>query len=358
MEESSCCWGIQRWGCRTKGVRKSTCHSRHLVLGLVERAGDVALLKVVNDLDILRGEFEVKRLEVGLDAVGGQRLGEDDVALGGVPVEEDLRGGLAVLLSKLANDGVLELVATCERRVGLDGDAVLAADVDEVLALEEGVDLNLVDSGDNRGLGHELLEVVDTEVGDTNGADLAEALGSLKSSPGGNALLLVVRGGVDEVEVEVVELELLKGVAEGVEGSFVAVVSIPELGGDEDLATGSASLLEPLLQGAAASLLVGVSGCRVDVAVSGIEGGDDSLLSLLAVGGLVDTEGNLGNLVAVVKLDGEAGRVAGRGVSRVLAARVDNLLHTKLRLAGSELNGGHFECGGGGGINRKCRSCC
>lgn len=146
---------------------------------------------------------------------------------------------------------------------------------------------------------------------------------------------------MDKVEVEVLELELLEGVAESLEGSLVAVVSVPKLGSDENLGSGGVGLLEPLLQGTAASLLVGISGGGVNVTVAGVESGDDGVLSLLAVGSLVDTKSNLGDFVAVVEADGEARRVAGGGVSRVLASR-HHLLHAELGLTGSEL-GGHCE---------------
>lgn len=171
---------------------QAKCLVRHHLL-LVQGTGDVVLsTEGVDDSHVLLGELEVEGLEVGLDAVGSQRFGEDNVAAGSVPVEEDLSWALAVLLSDLANGRVLELVAAGEGRVGLNGDAVLAAGVDEVLALAEGVYLDLVDGGDNGGLLEKLLNVVGAEVGDTDGADLAEALGSLKSSPRSKALLLVV----------------------------------------------------------------------------------------------------------------------------------------------------------------------
>lgn len=106
---------------------------------------------------------------------------------------------------------------------------------------------------------------------------------------------------MDQVEVEVVEAKLVERLAESVEGVFVAVVGVPELGADKDLFAGSASLVHPSTDSIATSLLVGIAGSRVDVAVAGIEGSSDGILSLLTVGSLVDTEGNLGNGVAVVE---------------------------------------------------------
>ena len=49
-----------------------------------------------------------------------------------------------------------------------------------------------------------------------------------------------------------------------------------------------------------AGLLVHVTSSGVDVAVTSVERGDDCILSLLSVGCLVHTEGDLRNLMAIV----------------------------------------------------------
>lgn len=313
----------------------------HLVGGFVHGASDIVGLESVNGGNILGGEDEVKALKVALDAVGSQRLGEDDVATSSVPVEEDLGRSLAVLLGNLANSGVLKLVAAGEGRVSLNLDAVLVAQVDESLALAEWVDLNLVDGGDNVRVLDEVLDVGSTEVGDANRLDLAKLLGNLKSAPRFETLLLIFGRGVDQVEVEVVKTELVEGGAEGVEGSLVAVVGVPELGADEYILAGGAGLLEPGADGATASLLIGITSGGVDVAVAGVKGSGDSVLSLLAVGGLVDTEGDGGDGVAVVELDG----VDRRNGAAVGAVGLD-LLDDHGALGGDlrgDSNGSHFE---------------
>lgn len=310
----------------------------------MHRASDVVGLESINLLDVDLVKLEVEAVQVALDAVGSQALGQDNVAAGGTPVKKDLGRSALVLLGNGDNGGVLQLVAASEGRVSLDLDAVLAAQVDEGLALAEGVDLDLVDGGDNGGVVDEALEVGSAEVGDTNRLDLAELLGGFKGTPRLETLLLVVGGGVDQVEVEVVKAKLVERGAEGVEGGLVAVVGIPELGADEDLLAGGASLLQPGADGVAASLLVGVAGGRVDVAVASIEGGSDGILGLLAVGGLVDTEGDLGDFVAVVEGDG-----ADRGDGVALGAAVDDDLLEDLTLRrglGGDSGGSHGEgCG-------------
>lgn len=149
----------------------------------MHRASDVVILEVVDLLNILIIELEVEAVEVALDAGGSQALGQDNVAAGGAPVQEDLGGSAVVLLGNADNGGVLELVAASEGRVGLDLDAILVAQVDESLTLAEGVNLDLVDGGDNVGVFNEALEVGGTKVGDADRLDLAELLGGLKSAP-------------------------------------------------------------------------------------------------------------------------------------------------------------------------------
>ena len=79
----------------------------------------------------------------------------------------------------------------------------------------------------------EMLKVCGTEVGDADAAASAELLGNLEGAPGFETLSLVVRGRVQEVEVEVIETELLEGVAKCVEGGLVTVIGVPKLGRDE-----------------------------------------------------------------------------------------------------------------------------
>lgn len=320
-------------------------------------AGDIVLgTKLVDGLDVLSLELEVEAVEVALDAAGRQALGQDNVAAGGVPVQENLSRGLAVLLGDGADGRVLELVATGQRGVGLDLDAVLGAELDESLTLAEGVDLDLVDGGDDLAGGQEGVHVGGAEVGDTDGLDLAQTLGVLESAPRLVTLLVAVTGGVDQVEVEVVKAGLVEGVAESLEGGLVAVVGIPELGADEDLLSGGAGALQPGADGTTASLLVGVTGSRVDVTVAGVEGGGDGILSLLAVGGLVDTQGDLGDHVAIVELDaGDGGGAAAEGVVLGTDGLLDLVEGLTLRRGlGGDSGGSHCEvvvdvCGGGVG---------
>lgn len=93
-----------------------------------------------------------------------------------------------------------------QRAVGGDVNAVLVAEVDNLLLGERGVVLDLVDGGNNGGLGQELLEVLDTVVGDTDGLDLAGASELLHALPGGHMGVIVddITGAIFELGEEVV----------------------------------------------------------------------------------------------------------------------------------------------------------
>ena len=241
-----------------------------------------ALLAKLGDLgELLLGELDL--LEVLGNARGSDGLGNDRVAALLGPVEDDLGGGdgLAETLGGLFGDGLdvgvgdekrdVEHVVTeglvCllvqaakagynasgTYRVSSDVDVLLSGVLDQVVALENGVTLDLIDGRDDTGGVDDRLEVLDSVVGDTNGAGLL--LGELGHGlPGVNnrdavidqdvtvgvvaALLqgeVVVTGlegdgPVDEVQVEVVELELRKAVVQGLLNNGGVVLGVPELG--------------------------------------------------------------------------------------------------------------------------------
>jgi len=154
-----------------------------LVLRLVQAAGDIVFLQGVDGRHILLRQIEIERVEVGLDARSRHGFGQNDISARRAPVDEDLGGCLAEAFSDLANARVVELVAACERRVGLDLDVVFFTEGHEVFALAKGVDFNLVDTGDDFGVLQEMFEVRGAEVGHADRLDDSELLGSLEGSP-------------------------------------------------------------------------------------------------------------------------------------------------------------------------------
>ena len=109
------------------------------------------------------------------------------------------------------------------------------------------------------------LQVLDAEVGDADRAAAALALDPFEGAPGVEVALLGRQRPVDQVEVDVVEAEPAAALLEGLQGRVVALLRVPELGGDEDLLARDPGGGD---RGADAGL-VAVGGGGVDVAVAG-----------------------------------------------------------------------------------------
>lgn len=143
---------------------------------------------------------------VGFDAGGSDGLGEDGGATGNwnklvkrsgkqrssdkgkrtVPAQQNSSGSNTALLGNGHDRLGSEQRATgaAQRAVRGDVDALLVAEVDDLLLWQGGVVLDLVGGGDDGGLGQELLQVLDAVVGDADGLDLAGADELLHALPG------------------------------------------------------------------------------------------------------------------------------------------------------------------------------
>jgi len=116
-----------------------------------------------------------------------------------VPDQKDLLGRSVVLLGDLLQGGVVgqRRSGRSETRVGGKVDTLGLAEVDEGGRGAVDVGLALVDGGDGLGRLQEGLQVLDTEVGDTDGPDL------------GRRDLLHLTPSVDKVPVLVKDLLVL-----------------------------------------------------------------------------------------------------------------------------------------------------
>lgn len=153
-----------------------------------------------------------------------------------------------------------------------------------------GVQLDLVDGGgDLCGLSVEqLLHVGDVEVGDADVLDLARAEQLLHLAPCvdevpvGVVLLQVLwvggAGPVHEVQVKVVCLQVLEGLAEALGDALVP--GVVQLRRQPDLGPGHARGLDPVTD----LLLVAVGKGSVDVSVTCLEGCLDGVLDLVGLG--------------------------------------------------------------------------
>lgn len=130
-----------------------------------------ASLVLANLLDSRNGlVVELNLLEVGLDAGGSDGLGDDTVATDLGPGENDLgtSDGLAKLLGEALGRGDdvgvgdeegLANAVVSKGRVGSDVDVLLLAVLDMLFLLEAGVSLDLVDGGNNTGVGDDGIEL-------------------------------------------------------------------------------------------------------------------------------------------------------------------------------------------------------
>lgn len=201
------------------------------------------------------GQVGQVALQAGLAGAGGDG---DDAAVDD-PAQGDGAVGDCVLSGELGIRVVERAGAGADDggqgRVGGDGDAAGLEEGDEVAVLEVGVELDLVDGGDDVGGLEDVLDVFLEEVGEADGAGAARGLDGLELGPAALDLLLVDAlpvGRVDQVEVDVVEAELLqrqgKGVLDGAGRLGVVLCD------DEELLAGDAGGLD----GGAELLLVAV----------------------------------------------------------------------------------------------------
>ena len=211
-----------------------------------------AVLQVVELVDLLICQGPAVDIEVALNAGLVHRLGDNTPALGNTPNEEDLLRSLALLLSDLQESGVPveRRVGGAETRVTSGVDALGGVVGNQLGGGVVGVQFDLVDGGDDLGGGviEKLLQILDTEVGDTDVADLAggrqllHLLPGLDEVPVGQVLRLVLRvggaGPVDQVEVHVVGAEVLKGGVNAL--GHTVVPGVVQLGGEPDLVAGHA----------------------------------------------------------------------------------------------------------------------
>lgn len=143
------------------------------VLGVAVAVGGLALGDGLEGLEVLLVQNNI--LEVGDDAGLGGRLGDDAGAALDSPGDQDIGVVAVVLLGNLGDLLTLDQggVGRSEGGVSSEVDALGLAELEQLPLGVLGVELDLVGGGDNLGGGEELLEVLDREVGDTDGLGLA-----------------------------------------------------------------------------------------------------------------------------------------------------------------------------------------
>ena len=150
--------------------------------------------------------------------------------------------------------------------------------VEQRPAVTEGTETHLVDNGRHGRAGRHLSELCDVEVGDPDGAGIAESVGLLHSRPRSR---WSAAGPVDEVQVDVLDAKtseatlcLLRGVGAG----------RLELGGDEHLLARYATAAK----GFSDARFVAVGLRRVDVSIAELKRPQHGVEALSTVGHLPD----------------------------------------------------------------------
>lgn len=180
------------------------------VLGVAVAVGGLALGDGLEGLEILLVQDNV--LEVGDDARLGGRLGDDAGAALDSPGDQDIGVVAVVLLGNLGDLLTLDqgAVSRSEGRVGSQVNTLGLAELEQLPLGVLGVELDLVSGGDDLGSGKELLEVLDREVGDTDGLGLAGGDQGLHA--------LVGLGKVNVLEQELALVVASHGSRAGLEG--------------------------------------------------------------------------------------------------------------------------------------------
>jgi hypothetical protein len=308
-----------------------------IVGGLVELEVEVHL---GDALHVLLINAPVEAVKVLLHVLGSGALGDDSKTLLSSPSEKDLGGSLVVLAAEAGENLVLherrgrlgnvhvELneAGRAERRVGSQSNTLSLGETDKFSLLVVGVKLNLEGSRADLGVLEQVVDGLGLEVGDTNGLGetlLNEVLHALPGLLVGglapadlSAGIIVVPargvadlgvdvlegdGEVDEEKIKVVDLPVGELAAGDRLDVLLVVVSLPELGDDEEVL----SLHDALFDGAGdtltTSLLIAVVASTIEQTVTSLDSVVDNLGAVVI--DLPEAEANLGHVEAAVKLD-------------------------------------------------------
>ena len=259
-----------------------------------------ALVEGLEARHLGRRELEVEEGGVLGDARAMDRLGQRHEALLQGPAEHDLRRRPGVRRGHRLHDRVMQAPAAGQRAVGLDGDAVSPAEVDQRGLGEERVQLELVDHRRHVRRRQQLAQVRLHVVADADRACPALGVDRLQRAPAPRPSF--EHGPVDEVQVDVLEADGGEAPLERPPCGVVAVVPVAQLGGDEDFAAGDAGGA----QCRADVPLVAVDVRRVDVPVAQLERPTHRILCLVAGPGAEDPQPEHWQVNAAGQLDAGA----------------------------------------------------
>lgn len=177
-------------------------------------------------------------------------------------------------LGNFANHGVIQQVGAVAQGAPCLGDnAKFCVDLAQVFLGEVGVQLNLVDSGHDAGFGDDFTQLLFGEVRDADGLGLALLLQFDEGLPGLGVETLGGLSPVNQEQVDVVGAQAGQGLVRRLKGLLVALVVVPDLGGEENVLASYAGVSNCL----AGAFFIAVDFGGVDVAVAGFKGQADDL---------------------------------------------------------------------------------
>ncbi len=140
-------------------------------VGPVGSAEALVLVELIDGLHLVGREGEVEDGKVGGEMIGRGSFGDGGDVVLDEPAQKHLSGGLDVVLCDGGEYRVLQKRAFAEGAIGDEGDVVLLAEDEKFVLVEVGMELDLV-GGDGNACVESVLEVVDGEVADADGADM------------------------------------------------------------------------------------------------------------------------------------------------------------------------------------------
>ncbi len=130
-----------------------------------------------------------------------------------------------------------EQLALAKRAPGLGDDAVALVGLTGDSLLEIWMQLDLVEDGHDAGLADDAIQMFGVEIGYADRAGAALLLQAHEGLPGIHEQAAMRRRPVDEVEIDVIGAEAFQAFVESAQGGVEALPVVPELRGQEDLAT-------------------------------------------------------------------------------------------------------------------------
>ena len=158
----------------------------------------------------------------------------DQVALQ-VPAQRDLRRRLAMLARQFLDHLFLYRLALGQRAPGFGGDAVALMEGAQLALRESGMQLDLVHRRRHAGI---LDQPAQVGLGEVRHADRARAAVLLHldhRAPGFQKLVAAGHRPVDQVQVDIGQAQLAQALVHRRVGVVVAVLVVPQLGGDEQV---------------------------------------------------------------------------------------------------------------------------